>query len=243
MKKVNSELEKRINELEQEKKHLLKLVSHDVKSPFNKLFALSNLLQMTSNNLNEEQLDYLNRMDWVIKEGLTVVRNLMDLRAIDQNNIELSLEQLNFNSIVSDNIKNYSKQTLVKNININENLTKVTIWSDKKLLERIIDQLISNSIKFTPINYSVQLNLTQESNNIVFSIKSESGPLDPEEITKLFHKNTSISIRPTHGESALGNGLYIAQAYANKLGGIIEANQEEKMVGFILTLPIKEAVS
>ncbi|VAW27132.1 hypothetical protein MNBD_BACTEROID06-538, partial [hydrothermal vent metagenome] len=76
---IIKKLEETVLKLEEEKKQLLKLVSHDVKSPFNKLFALNHLLRLVSEDLNEEQLDYLGRMEWVIKEGLTVVRNLMDL--------------------------------------------------------------------------------------------------------------------------------------------------------------------
>ena len=236
-----NELQKRISELELEKKNLLKLVSHDVKSPFNKLFALSNLLRLTADNLGEEQQEYLTRMDWVIKEGLTVIRNLMDLRAIEENKIELSLEQLHFDSIISDTLKNYSKQTTAKKIDFDQNIGKVTVWSDKRLLDRVIDHLISNAIKFSPINSKVSINLTQQSKSISFEISSESGPIPSEEESRMFLKNASISIRPTHGESALGNGLYIAQIYANKLGGIIEVKQEDKMVKFVFTLPIKES--
>jgi len=136
---IIKKLEETVLKLEEEKKQLLKLVSHDVKSPFNKLFALNHLLRLVSEDLNEEQLDYLGRMEWVIKEGLTVVRNLMDLRAIENNNIELNLETLQIEPILFDTFKNYSKQTDTKNISILPQIDKVTAWSDKRAVERVFD--------------------------------------------------------------------------------------------------------
>ncbi len=229
-------LEKRINELEQEKQQLLKLVSHDVKSPFNKLFALSNLLQLTADNLKEEQLDYLNRMEWVIKEGLTVVRNLMDLRALENGDVEVQMEELNISLIISDSIKNYSKQSEAKNIKFDLKTNNMTAWSDKRLLERVVDNMVSNAVKFTPKASTICIELGKQGKGVFFEIGSESGPIPKEEIAQLFKQGASLSTRPTHGESALGNGLYIAQNYAHLLNGKISFSQKDSRVSFRLIL-------
>ncbi len=233
------DLKNRITKLEKEKKQLLKLVSHDVKSPFNKLFALSNLLQLVSDDLNEEQLDYLTRIEWVIKEGLTVVRNLMDLRAIENKDIEVIPEKLRIDSIINDNFRNFSKQASTKKINIESDLTNVTIQSDKRLLERVIDNLVSNAIKFTPKESSISVKLIQNNSTIQLKISSNSGPIPTEEVANLFTKSSPLSTRPTHGENALGNGLFIAQTYAQYLSANITFNQNESTIEFTLTLPEK----
>ncbi len=229
-------LENRIDELEQEKQQLLKLVSHDVKSPFNKLFALSSLLQLTADNLTVEQLDYLNRMEWAIKEGLTVVRNLLDLRAIENGDIELQMEELEINPIISDSIKNYLKQSEAKNIYFDLKIEEMTAWSDKRLLERIVDNMVSNAIKFTPKASTIYIELGKQHKGIFLKISSESGPILNEETAQLFKRNSPLSTRPTHGESALGNGLYIAQNYAQLLNGKISFLQKDLMISFSLDL-------
>ena len=233
------DLKNRILELEEEKKQLLKLVSHDVKSPFNKLFALSNLLQLVSEDLNEEQLDYLTRMEWVIKEGLGVVRNLMDLRAIENDTIEVSAEEVSFTSIIDETLKSYKKQASAKKQTIETHLINVTIQSDKRLLERIVDHLVSNAIKFTPKEGVINLKLDTNNANVLLIISSESGIVPAEEVSNLFKRNTPLSTRPTHGESALGNGLFIAKTYAQKILGTISFNQKGSIVEFTLTLPKK----
>jgi len=233
------DLKNRIAELEQEKSQLLKLVSHDVKSPFNKLFALSNLLQLVSDDLSEEQLDYLTRMEWVIKEGLTVVRNLMDLRAIENNAIELDVDELNLDAMLNDNIKNYSKQILTKKLIFESNIKKVTIWSDKLKIDRVLDHLVSNAVKFTPKKSTVHINLVASNDEIEFRISSNSGPLPEEDVDNLFNRNSPLSTRPTHGESALGNGLFIAQSFAQHLAGNIKFSQKGSIIEFILTVPEK----
>ncbi len=236
---IIKKLEERVLELEQEKKQLLKLVSHDVKSPFNKLFALSNLLQLVSEDLNEEQLDYLGRMEWVIKEGLMVVRNLMDLRAIENNSIELNLETLQMDSILLDIFKNYTKQIEAKSISILEKIHKVTIRSDKRIIERVFDNLVSNAVKFSPKGSKINVKLSDTNDLLTLNIVSESGPIPQEEVESLFKQGTPLSTRPTHGESALGNGLFIAQKYAQALLGKIKFSQKEALVNFELKIPLK----
>lgn len=233
------DLKNRIAELEKEKSQLLKLVSHDIKSPFNKLFALSNLLQLVSDDLNEEQIDYLTRMEWVIKEGLVVVRNLMDLRAIENNNIELDVDELKLDAILNDNIRNYSKQILTKKITIDSNIEKVTIWSDKMKLERVLDHLVSNAIKFTPKGSAINIYLAKSHDEIEFRISSCSGPLPEAEVVKLFNRSSPLSTRPTHGESAIGNGLFIAQSFVRHLAGNIKFSQKDSIIEFTLIVPEK----
>lgn len=230
------DLNNRITELEQEKKQLLKLVSHDVKSPFNKLFALSNLLQLVSEDLNKEQLDYLNRMEWVIKEGLTVVRNLMDLRAIDNNSIELFFENVSIDSLLDESFKNYSKQIKAKKLRFSSKIDKVTTSSDKRSIERIFDNLVSNAVKFSPKESVINVNFSEVNKISTLSISTQSGPIPAKETTSLFKRGSPLSTRPTHGESALGNGLFIAQKYANALGGHIEFSQEGENATFSLSL-------
>lgn len=238
---IIKKLEETVLKLEEEKKQLLKLVSHDVKSPFNKLFALNHLLRLVSEDLNEEQLDYLGRMEWVIKEGLTVVRNLMDLRAIENNNIELSLETLQIEPILFDTFKNYSKQTDTKNISILSKIDKVTAWSDKRAIERVFDNLVSNAVKFSPKGSKINVKLSKSNSLLTLNIVSESGAIPADEIQHLFKRGSPLSTRPTHGESALGNGLFIAQNYAQALSGKIEFSQKEALINFVLTMPLKRS--
>lgn len=231
------QIEQKVLDLEQEKEQLLKLVSHDVKSPFNKLYALSNLLQLVSDNLDKEQLDYLIRMEWVIKEGLTVVRNLMDLRAIENDSIELNLEDLSFGGILQEIIHGYSKQTKAKNIDIELKTNEVTIRSDKRALERVLDNLVSNAVKFTPKSEIISIGLFEEGGLVQLQVSSKSGSIPKEETNRLFKRSSPLFTRPTHGESALGNGLFIAQNYATALGSIIQFNQENSIITFTLKMP------
>jgi len=69
---------RQIEELNREKRELISLVSHDLRSPLNRAFALSELLLMDQESLTEFQKDYLEKMRLVIADGLTMMRNLVD---------------------------------------------------------------------------------------------------------------------------------------------------------------------
>src|SRR5689334_18954553 len=88
-------LHKKIDELEREKQQIISLVSHDIKAPLNRIFALVQLMQMDNENLTDEQRSFLDKMHLVVADGLGLIRNLVDYRNLEYRKSELLIEKVN----------------------------------------------------------------------------------------------------------------------------------------------------
>src|SRR5258705_8294599 len=98
------ELENRNDELQklnQEKIQIISLVSHDLKGPFNRIFALTQLMKSASKNLTEEQDEYVGKIRQIAVDGLGMVRNLLDSRRLDEKGIALNEVSFDLSSLVT----------------------------------------------------------------------------------------------------------------------------------------------
>ena len=223
---------------EKEKKALLRLALHDLRSPMNKLFALVGLFKMSDKPLSDEQMGYLDKMELVIRDGLSRMRNLMDLKAIEDGgtNTETFFEHIYVGKLVQKVIREYIPDAARKNIEMSFTEKDISLSSDRISLLRILDQLISNAIKFSPERSEIFVVVEAEEDYVIVKITDGGRGIAEEEIPKLYQKFTPLSTRATGGESSTGIGLFIASWMARKIGASISYTNSSKSV-FILHLP------
>ncbi|HCR54518.1 MAG TPA: hypothetical protein DIW27_08890, partial [Cytophagales bacterium] len=80
-----------LHDLNIEKQQIIGVVSHDLKGPFNRIFALMQLMSMTSQNLTLEQKEYMGKIHQIAVDGLNMVRNLLDSRKIEERILDITL--------------------------------------------------------------------------------------------------------------------------------------------------------
>jgi signal transduction histidine kinase len=225
----------------EEKQQLIGLVSHDLKGPFNRIFALTQLLSMSSNNFTEEQFDYIGKIHQISSDGLALLRNLLDNRRLEDKGIDLMIEKINFSIKVSNLVKNYRTLAEKKKINILlEKEDNLMIMSDTLSINRIVENLISNAMKFSPQGRNIYVKLFQQGDFYELAIIDEGPGIGLEDQKKLFQKYQRLSARPTAGESSTGLGLYLVKNMVEKIGGRISYSGEiGKGSQFKVQLPIE----
>jgi len=238
------ELEQRNDELQklnQEKVQIISLVSHDLKGPFNRIFALTQLMNSGSENLTQAQKEYLGKIHQIAVDGLGMVRNILDSRKLDDKGIELNSQPFDFSALVSLHVKNYRTVAEKKKIEIAFEVSPTIFIKDDKLyLGRVIENLLSNAIKFSPEGKKVYVMLTPLSNAIEFSVQDEGPGISKEDQLKLFQRFQQLTAQPTGGESSSGLGLFIVKTIVDKIGGEIRCETEIGQGSkFILRLPNK----
>ena len=232
-----SELKARLKLLEDENKALLKLASHDIRSPLNKLFALLNLLKMADEPLAEEQSGYVEKMELVLSDGLQRMRNLTELYTIESGSVQSLLEEITLASLISRSLREHKVSAERKNIRFQFTDEPVTTHSDRLSLLRIFDQLMTNAIKFTPLGKTIKIKLRQEKNFALLSVIDGGYGIREEEQEFLFQKFKVLSTPVTGGESKTGIGLFIAQWNAKNIGGEISYENVNEST-FTLKLPL-----
>jgi len=236
------ELEQRnddLQKLNQEKVQLISLASHDLKGPFKRIFALTQLLNSDSKNLSTEQKEYLEKIHQIAVDGLGMVRNILDSRKLDDKGVDFNLDEFDLSIFVSSIVKNYCTLAEKKKIQIIfEQGNPTLLKADKLYLGRAIENLLSNAVKFSPENKMIHIHLSSSPQVIEFSVKDEGPGISSEDQRKLFQRFQRLTAQPTGGESSSGLGLFIVKTIVDKIGGEILCESE---IGcgakFILRLP------
>jgi signal transduction histidine kinase len=103
---------------------------------------------------------------------------------------------------------------------------------------RILDNLISNAIKYSPKNSTVIVSTKQTNSTIQISIRDQGPGISPAEHDKLFKKFSKLSIKPTGNESSTGLGLYIVKKICTTMNGSVRCESEPGCGStFIVELP------
>lgn len=232
-----------IEALTREKQQLISLVSHDLRSPLNRAFALTELLLMNHESLVDFQKDYLEKMRLVIADGLTMMRNLVDYRNLELGNVDILPEKINVREYLTKLIREYQPIADKKNITIQTIHTPqdTIITSDKQCLDRILGNLLSNALKFSKPNKKVSIRTTKNPDQTTqIEIEDEIGGFSEVEMQTLFSKFKKYKAQPTGNESSTGLGLYVARSMAERIGGTIICKTQEPVGStFIILLPVK----
>lgn len=233
------EQSKQVQELYQEKQQVLSVVSHDLKGPFNRIFALVQLMNLTPENLTDDQKEYLGKIHQIVADGLGMMRNLLDARRLEEKGIDLMPESLNLTVLVGSLVKNSRALADKKKINLHfEGPAQAHATGDKLYLNRVFDNLLSNAIKFSPPGKSIYVQVTEVAEFIKVSIKDEGPGFSKEDMGNLYQKFQRLSARPTGGESSTGLGLSIVKSILDKIGGSVQCISEwGQGAEFIVSLP------
>jgi signal transduction histidine kinase len=235
-------LRRKLDDLEREKQQIISLVSHDIKAPLNRMFALVQLMQMDSDNLTEEQHGFLDKMHLVVADGLGLIRNLVDYRNLEYRKTELLIEKVNLPQLIQLVVKNFQTVASKKKITIEIDLQPdVFIHSDHHSIIRIIESLLSNAVKFSREEKTIRIR-SGEREGVVFFAVQDGGPgFTSDDLKKMYHKFQKLTARSTGGESATGLGLYISKLMADRIGAEIVCVTEEG-IGSTFTVTIPKGV-
>ncbi len=232
---------KLLKDLNEEKTNLISVVSHDLKSPLNRIYALTSLIKMESESLTEEQLDYIEKMNQVVLDGMDLIKNLLDYRALDENVRHIDLYDVNIEAVINEIDSSFSGVAQSKRIEVVKsiNVPSAIVKTDEQYFKRILENLISNAIKFSPFDKKVFLDVFEKDDFLVVNIRDQGPGIIPSDRPMLYKKFKVLSSQPTNGENSTGLGLALSKAFAKKLGGqLFLDEQNEKGASFFLEIPL-----
>lgn len=227
----------RLEELNNEKDTLMNIVAHDLKSPLNRIKGLIQLMEMDKSA--EGQAKYLEIIKKTTRSGLSLIGDLLDLNAASETMLKPHIQDVALHVLVDEKIEAYKEAAQAKNISILKlNPDILIVHSDPDFIKRILDNLLSNSIKFSNPNARIVVNYGEGLNNFFFSVKDSGPGFSDKDKSQLYQKFRRLSAQPTASESSNGLGLALIKSLVDRLGGNIDLiSEERKGSEFIITLP------
>jgi signal transduction histidine kinase len=235
--KIIEEKNKQIEVTDHSKNEILGIVAHDLRSPVANIQSLVELMEL-ENTTQEEIKAYMNHIKTCCSKAEMIIREII-IAAREESNDVLKTEKINMNRFLSDTQK--SLQRLVNgNHTIKLELPnhEVIAMVNKEKLQRVIDNLLNNAVKFTPKNGTISLSLESDSTSLRLCVKDTGIGIPKEQLPFLFDKFTSTGRVGLNQESSVGLGLHISKQLVEKHGGSIDVESiENQGTTFCITLP------
>lgn len=233
---------KRLSELNQEKDDLMGIVAHDLKSPLTKVAMLTEMLAAFREDPEQFQ-ELRGRIDAVLLGGKTLIEELVTISSLEKA-APPELVSEDIIAILTELIAGFEAQASAKEIAIHlrKSEEKLIFPTHKEYLVRIMDNLISNAIKFSPAGKNVFITVEDRVKSLKITVEDQGPGIREEERSRLFEKFARLSNKPTGDESSTGLGLSIVKELVGKLGGKISVeSQAGKGASFILKFTRKTA--
>ncbi|MEM6524409.1 MAG: tetratricopeptide repeat protein [Bacteroidota bacterium] len=239
--KQNEKLQQRnaqLADLNNEKDTLMNIVAHDLKSPINRVKGIAELLSYSQ--LTEEQLNYVNLLKEISHSSDEFIKDLLDVSAFEDQSRKLNISEVDLVDMIKLKQQGFKTEANAKNININVhfNVEEILIKTDNSLLVRIMDNLISNAIKFSNKDTTVNISANDSLDGLNLIVKDHGPGFTEADRLHLYKKFKRLSARPTAGESSNGLGLAIVKSLCDRLGITIDLESDADLGSmFILKFP------
>jgi signal transduction histidine kinase len=228
----------RLTHLNNEKNEFMGIAAHDLKNPLSVIVGSTELLRTTKDQARIDKMVSLIASAALRMRDL--VTNLLDANAIEQGKFTSNVERCNLRALVEQSVDHNQPSATRKNIAIRVG-TSDGLWAkaDRAATLQILDNLISNAVKYSPPNTTVHVHTLPETDSILVSVRDEGPGISEADQKKMFQKFTRLTARPTGGESSTGLGLSIVKRLAEAMSGSIQC---QSVIGFgstfLLRLPV-----
>jgi two-component system CheB/CheR fusion protein len=221
-------------------------LSHELKTPLNVILSALQLLDTFTgrNDIKDKEIKikkYNNIMKQNCYRQLRLVNNILDITKLDAGFYQLNLQNCNIVNIVESVTLSVSEYIKTKSIDLifDTDIEECIISCDPEKIERVILNLLSNSIKFTKPGGSMTVNMYDKGENIAISIKDTGIGIPNDKLNIIFDRFRQVDRSLTRKQEGSGIGLSIVKSLVELHGGRISVNSEYgKGTEFIIIFPV-----
>lgn len=225
---MKDELKKSLSEqwrMEQERVEMVEALAHDLKSPLSIILGYTDALIDNTLYGNEKLHRYLTVIRENTEKSASLVQKMQYTSDLEKSNIQLNLTPVNLPELLEQKIQEYELQAHQKEIKlvlkIQGNIQS-PVQIDIDRLTRIFDNIVSNSLEYTPVGGSINIIVEAEKNYIYYKICDSGSGFSSKDLKKAFDKfYRGDEARQTKGGHS-GLGLYIVKQLVEQLGGSVK---------------------
>ncbi|HEX9251960.1 MAG TPA: ATP-binding protein, partial [Ignavibacteriaceae bacterium] len=217
------EYSEELKELNAAKDKFFSIIAHDLKSPFHGLLGLTRMIVEEYDSMSEsEVLQYLQIIKDSTESTYKLIENLLEWSRLESGKMKFNPALQNMFMIVEDTRILLNQNARLKNVNIRNKLGHQSfVWGDDTMLQSLIQNLISNAIKFTPPGGSIEIFENRSDEYIEFVVSDTGIGIKEKDIEKLFRIDMNFTTKGTNQEKGTGLGLALCKEIINIHGGKI----------------------
>ncbi len=219
-----NEMARAVSEVDRMKSEFVTTASHEFRTPIHAmLLGVSGILEGYSGEINEETREDLEVVNEGIARLMGLVENLLDLSRIESRKFTLNRVRMPVGRILKIALGEVSKLMEAYNHVIIErySMKLPDILVDGERMVQVMVNLVSNSIKYTPKNGKIVINVEKEGNEIVFSVVDNGYGIPPEVHEKVFERFFQADSIMSQKVGGTGLGLTISKGIVEEHGGSI----------------------
>ena len=231
-----------LRELNNQKNEFLGMAAHDLRNPIAVIQNASHVLsRYSSENLSEKQKEFLKKIYDTSKFMLELLNSLLDISKIESGKLELEITENDYADFVRRNIEFNKFFATEKSISIESSLSDniPPVAFDKNKIEQVLNNLISNAIKYSHPNTTIRIEVLKQQDYVVTKVIDQGQGIPENELTHVFKPFQKASTKPTAGEKSTGLGLAIVKKIVEGHRGFIGVESEVgKGSTFFFRLPL-----
>lgn len=234
-------INEQLQTLNREKNEMMGIVAHDLKNPLAGILLLARTLHEEADHISAGEIrEFTSDMEMTVSRMFDLITNLLDINRIETQGVAVQRTECDLSDIIRATVRNHQSHAATKSITIacNTRAPHLPAHTDERVLGQIIDNILSNAIKFSFPDSTVHVSLEKSGTQARIVIRDEGPGLTPEDKQKLFQKFARLSARPTGNEHSTGLGLSIVKKLVEALDGTVRCESEPgEGTAFIVMIP------
>jgi two-component system sensor histidine kinase/response regulator len=219
------------------------VIAHDLRSPMASIRMVLNLVVASASpeSVGAELFELLDKANKESEEVHDLLDNLLKWTKSQTGRLNVVRQDLDLNDIIPGVVDIFEMIAQTKHIKLDyrSNGQPVIVTADNDMLKTVVRNFMSNAIKFSPENASIEISLSTDGDYAKVSVRDHGVGIAPERLSTIFNKGETTY--GTGGEEGSGLGLQLCQDFASKNGGTCTV---ESVVGegstFSVLVPLKK---
>lgn len=229
----------KLKELSDLKSRFFANISHEFRTP---LTLIKSPVQSLQNEIHDEnQKNKLHLIDKNSNRMLELVDQLLELSKIDSGKLQLLLKEGNISTFLNSIVEPFQFQAKENHLVFHSKIEKVTEnhHFDKDVIEKIVTNLLSNALKYTPENQTISFNSSIENKQLQLVVSNSGSDIKKEDLPKLFER----FYQKNETQKGVGIGLALVKELVELYQGKIETQLENNTLSFNVEIPIESTVA
>jgi signal transduction histidine kinase len=228
----------RLGQLDRLKSQFIAIASHELRTPLSLILLYAAMLQQQLGDAAETQLDAVQRAAMRLKN---IIDTMLNLRYLETGRMDLAATHFDLRGEVGAACEDYAALAGTGDLVLEADLPDdpVAIYADREKLRVVLDNLISNAVKFTPTGGRVRVTLCKRGDEVELTVADSGVGIPPEELERVFERFYQVESHLTRRHGGMGLGLSIVKELVELHGGRVWAESDpDRGSRFVVVLPV-----